>query len=121
MRINFIGYKQGTFFPKQTQGPSFLFQNLSSYNVNNQLKGSVKKRALVILRKIDHCQKRSKFLMQFCLGVLNNVLHVFSLKLASFLRYYVCKKHIFPRASSRDLLLIEKPFVSLNDEVTIIH
>ena len=34
------------------------------------------------------------------------------------------KKHIFPRASSRDLLLNEKqkkPFVSLNDEVTIIH
>ena len=33
------------------------------------------------------------------------------------------KKHIFPRASSRDLLLNEKqktPFVSLNDEVTII-
>ena len=47
------------------------------------------KRALGILRKIEHCQKRSKFRMQFCLGVLNNVLHVFSLKLASFLRYYV--------------------------------
>ena len=34
------------------------------------------------------------------------------------------KKHIFPRASSRDLLLNEKqkkPFVLLNDEVTIIH
>ena len=34
------------------------------------------------------------------------------------------KKHIFPRAFSRDLLLNEKqkkPFVSLNDEVTIIH
>ena len=33
------------------------------------------------------------------------------------------KNHIFPRASSRDLLLNEKqktPFVSLNDEVTII-
>ena len=42
------------------------------------------KRALGILRKIELCQKRSKFRMQFCLGVLNNVLHVFSLKLASF-------------------------------------
>ena len=34
------------------------------------------------------------------------------------------KKSIFPRASSRDLLLNEKqknPFVSLKDEVTIIH
>ena len=66
------------------------------------------KRAVGILRKIELCQKRSKFRMQFCLGVLNNVLHVFSLKLASFLRYYVCEKHIFPRASSRDLLLNEK-------------
>ena len=51
--------------------------------------------------------------------------HVFPLKLASFLRYYVCEKtHFFPRASSRNLLLNEKqkkPFVSLNDEVTIIH
>ena len=34
------------------------------------------------------------------------------------------KKHIFPRASSKDLLLNEKqkkPFVSIKDEVTIIH
>ena len=53
------------------------------------------KRALGILRKIEHCQKRSKFRMLFCLGVLNNVLHVFSLKLASFLRYYVCEKTHF--------------------------
>ena len=35
------------------------------------------KRTLVILRKIELCQKCSKFRMQFCLGVLNNVLHVF--------------------------------------------
>ena len=37
---------------------------------------------------------------------------------------YVCKKHIFLRASSGDLLLNEKqkkPFVSLNHGVTIIH
>ena len=34
------------------------------------------------------------------------------------------KKHIFPRASSGDLLLNvkqKKPFVLLNDEVTVIH
>ena len=36
------------------------------------------KRALGILHKIGLCQKHSKFRMQFCLGVLNNVLHVFS-------------------------------------------
>ena len=35
--------------------------------------------------------------MQLCLGVLNNVLHVFCLKFASFLRYYVCKKHTFSK------------------------
>ena len=59
--------------------------------------------------------------MQFCLGVLKNVLHVFSLKFASFLRYYVCEKnHIFPRAASGDLLnqKQKKPFLSLGDEVT---
>ena len=53
------------------------------------------KRALGILRKIELCQKRCKFRMQFCLGVLNNVLHVFSLKLASFLRYYASEKTHF--------------------------
>ena len=53
------------------------------------------KRAVGILRKIELCQKRCKFRIQFCLGVLNNVLHVFSLKLASFLRYYVCEKTHF--------------------------
>ena len=49
------------------------------------------KRASGILRKLELCQKRSKFRMQFCLDVLNNVLHVFPLKLTSFLRYYVCE------------------------------
>ena len=53
------------------------------------------KRVVGILRKIELCQKRSKFRMQFCLGILNNVLHVFSLKLVSFLRYYVCEKTHF--------------------------
>ena len=50
------------------------------------------KRALGFLLKSELCQKRSKFRMQFCLRVPNNVLHVFSLKFASFSRYYVCKK-----------------------------
>ena len=55
------------------------------------------KRALGFLLKSELCQKRSKFHMQFCLHVSNNVLHVFSLKFAFFLKYYVCEKHIFPR------------------------
>ena len=50
------------------------------------------KRALGFLLKSEICRKRTKFRVQFCLGVLKNVLHVFSLKFASFLRYYVCKK-----------------------------
>ena len=53
------------------------------------------KRAVGILRKIELCPKRFKFRMQFCIGVLNNVLQVFSLKFASFLRYYVCEKTHF--------------------------
>ena len=32
-----MGYKQGAVAPKRTWGPSFLFQNLSSYNMNNQV------------------------------------------------------------------------------------
>ena len=67
--------------------------------MQHSIEGFGGKRALAILRKIELCQKRSKFRMQFCLGVLNNVLHVFSLKFASFLRFY---------ASSRDLLLNAK-------------
>ena len=63
------------------------------------------KRTLGILGKIEHCQKRSKFRMQFCLGVLNNVLHVFSLKLASFLRYYICEKSHFSEG------ILKGPFV----------
>ena len=50
------------------------------------------KRALGFLLKIELCQKRFKFRMQFCLGVLNNVLYVFLLKVSSFTRYYVWKK-----------------------------
>ena len=50
------------------------------------------KRALGFLLKIELCRKRSKFHMQFCLGVLNNVLYVFLLKFFSFTRHYICKK-----------------------------
>ena len=60
------------------------------------------KRALGFLLKSELCQKRSKFRMQLCLGVFNNVLHVFCLKFASFLRYYVCKKPVFVVTSPRD-------------------
>ena len=42
------------------------------------------------LLKIELCQKRSKFRIQFCLGVLNNILYVFLLKFASLTRHYVC-------------------------------
>ena len=58
------------------------------------------KRALGILLKVELCQKGSKFHMQFCLGALNNVLHVFfSLKFAflSFLTYYVSGKTHFSK------------------------
>ena len=81
------------------------------------------KRALGFLLKSELCQKRSKFRMQFCLRGSNNVLHVFSLKFASFLRYYACEKTQFLRSSSGDLSLNEKqkkPFVSLNHGVSII-
>ena len=56
------------------------------------------KRALGFLFKSEVCQKRSKFRMEFCLRGSNNVLHVFSLKFASFLRYYVCEKTHFSKA-----------------------
>ena len=57
--------------------------NINAFKV---IEGFGGKRALGILLKIELCQKHSKFPMQFCLGVLNNVLHVFSLNLASFFR-----------------------------------
>ena len=61
--------------------------------------------------------------MQFCLGVLNNVLHVFFPEACFLSEILSMQKNIFPRASSRDLLLNEKQdtFVSLKDEVAIIH
>ena len=65
--------------------------------MNTLIEGFGGKRALGFLLKSELCQKRSKFRMQFCLGALNNVLYVFSLKFASFLRYYVCKKPHFSK------------------------
>ena len=62
------------------------------------IEGFGRKRALGILRKIELCQKRFKFCMQFCLGVLNNVLHVFFPE-ACFLFEIVrklCEKTHFP-------------------------
>ena len=103
--------------------PRWLFIISYPTSASGIIEGFGGKRALGFLLKSELCQKRSKFRMQFCLGALNNVLYVFSLKFASFLRYYVCKKHIFPRESSGDLFLNEKqkkPFVSLSDELTII-
>ena len=63
------------------------------------------KKAVGFLLKIELCQKRFKFCMQFCLRGSHNVLHVFSLKFASFLRYYVCKKTHFSKA------ILWRPFV----------
>ena len=45
----------------------------------NEIEGFSGKRALGFLLKSELCQKCSKCCMQFCLGVLNNVLHVFAL------------------------------------------
>ena len=44
---------------------------------NKLIEGFGGKRALGFLLKSELCQKRSKFRMQFCLRVTNNVLHVF--------------------------------------------
>ena len=71
------------------------------FSVGN-IEGFGGKRALGFLLKSELCQKRSKFRMQFCLRVSNNVLHVFSLKFASFSRYYVCKNPVFVLTSARD-------------------
>ena len=63
----------------------------------NTIEGFGGKRTLGFLLKSELCQIRSKFRMQFCLRVSNNVLHVFSLKFAFFLKYYVCKKTHFSK------------------------
>ena len=76
-----------------TSSPLVCHSLLLNYPViNRTIEGFGGKRALNILRKIELYQKRFKFRMQFCLGVLNNVLHVFSRKLTFFFRYYVCEK-----------------------------
>ena len=71
--------------------------NLNSLTkvVYPSIEGFGGKRAVAFLLKSELCQKGSKFRMQLCLGVFSDVLHVFCLKFASFLRHYVCKKHIF--------------------------
>ena len=68
---------------------------LTPYHRSRIDEGFGGKRALGFLLKCELCQKRSKFRMQFCLRGSNNVLHVFSLKFVSFLRYYVCEKNTF--------------------------
>ena len=59
---------------------------ISSYNTQPRpvIEAFGGKRALGFLLKSELCQKRSKFRMQFCLRVSNNVLHVFPLNFASF-------------------------------------
>ena len=53
--------------------------NLTQLNYDLKIiEGFGGKRALGFLLKSELCQKRSKFCMQFCLRVPNNVLHVFS-------------------------------------------
>ena len=61
---------------------------------------------------------------QFCLHGSNNVLHVFSLKFASFLRYSVCEKTHFSKAILWGPFVErkqKKPFVSLKHGVSIIQ
>ena len=68
----------------------------SSQAVRLKIEGFGGKRVLgFLLNLTELCQKRSKFRMQVCLHGSNNVLHVFSLKFASFLRYYVMRKNTF--------------------------
>ena len=62
------------------------------------------KRALGFLLKSELCQKRSKFRMQFCLHVSNNVLHVFFPEVCivfKILRNYA-KNPVFVVTSARD-------------------
>ena len=99
---------------------------VTKFEVDNVIEGFSGKRVLGILLKAELCQEYSKFRMQFCLRVLNNVLHAFfpsSLLPISDKIITYAKKQIFPRESSEDHLLNEKqkkPFVLLSDEVTII-
>ena len=79
-----------------------IFRRLlhDAYNRAKTIEGFGGKRALGFLLKSELWQKRSKFRMQFCLRESNNVLHVFSLKFAFFLKYFVCEKTHF----SKDIL-----------------
>ena len=66
------------------------------------IEGFAGKRALVILLISELCQNCSKFCVQFCLGALSNVLYVFLLKFALFLKYYIYKKPVFVVMSACD-------------------
>ena len=76
----------------------FVLQKHCDYRLEKQIEGFSGKRALGFLLKSELCQKRSKFRMQFCLCGSNNVLHFFSVKFASSLRYYVCETTHFSKA-----------------------
>ena len=97
-------------------------------NTFSIIEGFGGKRALGFLLKSELCQKRSKFLMQFCLPGSNNVLHVFSLKFASFLRYYVCEKAHFSQAilwgpfverKTKEAFCLAKPWNQYNTSPSI--
>ena len=70
---------------------------IASYKSRSPIERFGGKRVLAFLLKSELCQKRSKFRMQFCLRVSNNALHVFPLKFAFFLKYYVCEKTHFSK------------------------
>ena len=65
-----------------------------SLNLDSVIEGFVGKRGLGILLKSELCWKHSKFCVQFCFRVLNNVLDVlFFPRFSSFLQYYVLRKN----------------------------
>ena len=80
---------------KGKQQGSVTYSTDQEDKVSKIFEGFSGKRALGFLLKIELCRKRSKFRMQFCLGALNNVLHVFLLKFASFTRYYIIQKSLY--------------------------
>ena len=71
--------------------------NLVTWAEYSTIERFIGKKVLGFLLKSELCRKRSSFRMQFCLRGSNNVLHVFSLKFASILRYYVCEKTHFSK------------------------
>jgi len=62
------------------------------WKINTLPSGNLPEITVGILLKSELCQKSFKFCMRYFLGVLNNVLYVFLLKFASFLRHYICNK-----------------------------